>query len=522
MQQGGRIYCRHNTLESRLVGKYPFSRDHPTFPFCHVSYCQISASLQDYQLQSTSQPTKIGRTGFAMASWKETSPGRFEQPLDSIERFLLALARGSLALNREHWSVSIFARFEMKASPQDTELALRHAWKTMRCDHPQLACVVYEETKIYEVPDSTALKIWLDETFIIAPASATKQELLASFRPSARATLHFLPSTSEIIIHSSHWRIDFVGALSLVQNFFSAIAEPREVQFGDEGRNLSPSRDKAANYSILDDSRSPALVKEREKAAADLVMQLLSNLPSIGLPMQNSNQTPGSTHRSEVVLGPGPTSIIVSTSKKRGLTVTTALHAALVVALQQVTPVPPSSSSKYTSWGVFNVRPLLKAPFNDPSIHPVAAHIVGLPLALHTSTYANLALQLKQFYKQHLPPSADSHIRDDVLVSFTSQMADIAGQSSPVDVPAPSEPVLSSIGVVDGYLKSKYGEIEVKDFWLGVETTTPQIVCYLWTWQGKMTLSACYNETFYDEPFVLGFLERVIKILFTELAIQIA
>ena len=269
----------------------------------------------------------------------------------------------------------------------------------------------------------------------------------------------------------------------------------------------------------MNDLGSSELVKQREKAAADLAMQLVSKIPSIGLPAQKLNQTPGGTYRSEVVLEPGPTSMVVSASKRRGLTVTTALHAALIVALQQVTPVPPSSSSKYTSWRIFNVRPLLKAPFNDSKTYPVAAHIVGLPLALYTLTYANLALQLKEYYKQRLPPSPDSHIRDDVLVSFTSQMADIVGQPPPVDVPAPSEPVLSSMGVLDGYLKSNYGQMEVKDFWLGVETTTPQIVCHLWTWRGKMTLSACYNETFYDKPFVQDFLKRVMAILFTELAI---
>ena len=391
----------------------------------------------------------------------------------------------------------------------------------MRYDHPQLACVVREETKIYEVPDNAALDAWLHETFIIAPASATKEELLASFRPSALPTLHFLPDKSEIIIHSSHWRIDLVGALSLLQNLFIAIAEPRQVQFGDEGKNLSPSRDEAANYSSSDELGSSALVKERDKAATDLVMQLINNLPSIGLPTQNSNRTPGGTHRSEIVLDPGTTSAIVSASKKRDFTVTTALHAALIVALQQVTPVPPSSSSKYTSWGIFNVRPLLKAPSNDSAIHPAAVHIVGLPLALQTSTYANLALQLKQFYKQRLPPSGDSHIDGGIIVPYTNQMADIAGQPPPTDLPAPSEPMLSSIGIVDGYLKPNYGDIEVKDFWVGVETMTAQIVCYLWTWQGKMVLSALYNETFYAKGSIQGFLERVMGVLFTELAIQI-
>ena len=454
-----------------------------------------------------------------MAFWKEISPGHFEQPLDSVERFLLALTREKLALNREHWSISIFARFEMKASLQGTELALRHAWKTMRYDHPQIACVVCGETKIYEVPDSATLDTWVDETFITAPASATKQELLTSFRPSALATLHFLPSTSEIIIHSSHWRIDFVGAMSLMHNLFRAIAEPRHIQFGDEGRNLSQSRDAAANYSTLDDLGSLALIEEREKVAADLITQFSSNAPSIGLPTQNSNQAPAGTHRSEIVLEPGPTSMIVSASKRRGLTVTTALHAALIVTLQQLTPVSLSPTSKYISMGIFNIRPWLKVPFNDPTTHPLAPNIVGLPLALHTSTYASLALQLKQYYKQRPPPCVGSHIRDDVLVSFTNQMADIVGQSPPLDIPASSEPLLSSMGVVDDYLKNNYGEIEMKDFGVSVETVTPQITCHLWTWQGKMTLSACYNETFYDKQFVTSFLERVIDILSTELAI---
>ena len=454
-----------------------------------------------------------------MASWRETSPGHFERPFDSMERFFLALARGSLPLNREHWSVSTFAQFDMKASLKDTESALRHAWKTMRYDHPDLACVACGETKVYEVPDNATLDTWLDETFIVAPASATKEELLASFGPSALASLHFLPHQSEIIIHSSHWRIDFIGAISLLQNLFNAIAQPRQVHFGDEGRNLSPSRDEAANYCSLDELGSPGLVEDIDKAATDLVMQYFGNIPSIGFQAQNLDRKPGGTRRSEVILAPGETSTIVCASRKRGLSVTTALHAALIVALQEVTPTPPSSPSKYTTWGLFNIRPLLKAPSNDSAIHPVAVQIVGLPLTLHASTFADNALQLKQFYKQRLPPSSDSHIHPGIMVPYANMVVDIAGQPPPVDLPAPSEPMLSSIGILEGYLKRKYGDIEVKEFWVGVEMTTPQIIFYLWTWQGKMTLSAFYNEVFYDKEFIDGFLKRVIDTLYIELAI---
>jgi len=171
------------------------------------------------------------------------------------------------------------------------------------------------------------------------------------------------------------------------------------------------------------------------------------------------------TYRLEVKFDPSTTSAIVAASKARGFTVTTAVHAALIVALQQVVPVPPSPSSIYSTWGIFNIRPLLQAPFNDSVIHPAGVHIIGLPLTLNTSTYADLADQLKQYYKQRLPPSPESHIQEGIIVPCTNRMADLAGQSPPPELPAPSEPMLSSIGIVDGYLKRYYGDvIEVKDF----------------------------------------------------------
>ena len=230
-----------------------------------------------------------------MAAWKETSPGHSERPFDSVERFFLAINRGSLALNREHWAVTIFARFETSASLEETETALRHAWKTMRYDHPSLACIARDETKSYEIPDQPALDGWLEKSFIIESTSTTKDDLLASFCPSALASLHYLPNTSEILIHTSHWRIDLVGAISLLQNIFSAVDKPRPIEFGNEGANLSPSRDEAANYSQLDQLGSSAEAEQVDKAATDVVMHVLSNLPSAGLPAQNVNQLPGGT-----------------------------------------------------------------------------------------------------------------------------------------------------------------------------------------------------------------------------------
>ena len=297
-----------------------------------------------------------------MTSWKETSPGRFQRPVDSLEKFFLFLARANTVSNREHWDVSIFARFDAEATQEHTKSALRHAWKTLRHDHPQLACTLQEEIMVYEVPDQPALDAWLDETFLIEPSTTTKENLLASFRPTTLPILHYLPHTSEIIIHASHWRIDFVGCISLLHNMFSAMAEPRQIHFGDEGTRLSPGRDEAADFGPSDE--------KAKEAATELFMRLATNLPSIGLPAQNLDQKLGSTRRSELVLDISTTSAIVSGSKKRGLSVTTAVHAALIVAMQQLSSCHLSSSGRYTTLGIFNMRPLLKPPFNDTFAYP--------------------------------------------------------------------------------------------------------------------------------------------------------
>ena len=45
----------------------------------------------------------------------------------------------------------------------------------------------------------------------------------------------------------------------------------------------------------------------------------------------------------------------------------------------------------------------------------------------------------------------------------------------------PSDPVLSSLGVVDRYIHSKYGDkVEVNDFWLAVEMLTRQGEVHVW------------------------------------------
>lgn len=68
------------------------------------------------------------------------------------------------------------------------------------------------------------------------------------------------------------------------------------------------------------------------------------------------------------------------------------------------------------------------------------------------------------------------------------------------EVPDPS--------TLDCWLSSTYKiELDVIDFWIGVEMLTRQMMVYVWTRGNKLKLSICYNESFYARDLVERFLE---------------
>jgi hypothetical protein len=447
------------------------------------------------------------------AQWKETIPGRFERPLDSIELFFSTLAAGGAPLGREHWAISVVGKFHLKHSASDSELegALRQAWKTMRYDHPEIASFVTGGIKIYEVAEEAAVKNWLAETFIIEPLTASISDLLASFQPKALATCHYLPHTSEILIHSSHWRMDGIGSISLLGNFFQAFAAPRDIVFGDEGMNLTASLDEIAGFET---DKSP----EAEESSTALLMEYFGNLPTIGLPTEG-NQIPGATHRSEIVLGQKTTAALVAGCRAHNLTVASAMHAASVMATIALNS-SQSTGGKYTSFGAINYRPYLPAPHSDPKRHPVSVNMLGLPISLTPSTFAETAMKLKQFYHQPLSLS-ETNFRS-IISPYTRKFTTLAVTPPPPGMPQPSEATLNSVGIVDGLLDRFYGDnIEISNFWLGVEMLSRQLDFYVWTWQSKMVLSGCYNSEFFTDDFTVAFYRNCVDVLNKELQLEL-
>lgn len=446
-------------------------------------------------------------------SWKENSPGHFERPLDSIELFFKSIGETGATYNREHGAVRAYAKFSHHhLSANDAETALKHAWKTLRYLQPQIAAYRNGGSIHYHVPQDAALKSWIVETFLVESV-LTIDELLASPRRSSLPTLYYLPKTSEVLFCSSSWRIDAIGATSLMNLLFKSLAEPLPILFGDEGKNLSPGRDEAAKFTR-------DISQDDDDAATSLLMEYTTNLPSLGLPIQLVNEISGAASRIESRLSPAITTSVVDVCRKNSITVTIAVHAAMVVTLQEMSS-DTSSVEKYTSWGTFNYRPFVSPNYTSPAAYPVTVMLSRLPVSFTTSNFRENAFELKSFYTQLQNPfnSAALHA---MLEPFTQKCTAMTNQPLPRGMPQPTEPLVESIGILDQYLDGKYGQgaVEITDFWLGEVVLTRQPSFYVWTWRGKLTFSMCYNEQFYTKGFMTSFTERVVRVLLEGMGIE--
>ena len=440
-------------------------------------------------------------------AWNETFPGHFERPLNSVELFFRDVGKRGESSTKEQWAVRAYAKFRFTSTSAEIETALKHAWRTLRYLQPQMAADMQGDCMVYDAPQAASQGSWMDETVL------TVDELLSSPRPSRLPTLHYLPETSEVLLCASHWRIDAIGATSLMNLLFQFLAESPHVSFRDESRNLSPGRDEAAKLP-------QNVSQEEDNAATSLLTEYATNLPSLDLPIELVNEVAGACCRIETRLPLAITTLVIATCKAKHMTVTTAIHAAMIVALQEMSSCS-SSSERYTSWGTFNYRPYLDPAYTKPAQNPVAVMLCGLPISFTTSNFHENASALKPFYAQLQDPFHSAALHT-ILAPYTRKCAAMSNQPLPPGIPQPTEPLMDSVGILDRYLQGTYGNgaVELTDFWLGGVVLTRQPLFYVWTWRGKMTLSMCFNERFYTAKFMQLFIERVVKILLQELAIE--
>ncbi|KAI9716072.1 MAG: hypothetical protein M1828_000483 [Chrysothrix sp. TS-e1954] len=440
----------------------------------------------------------------------------YERSVGENERLMTLLVEKSAPLAREQWSISSIASFRHNGrfDTDGLETVFRNAWFFMRFQHPSLASFEDSGKLKYLVPDTKTLEQWSCENFKIAPAGKSANDIIAKFRPTKTAKLYYIPETSQLVLNSSHWRTDGFGTLMIFNDFFEAAATIttrtiEQLAWGEEVKRLAPSVEEALDM--------PNVLTPETKATADKCAATFGLYSGcVGIQFDREKTLPQGTRTVQVQLSLDTTCNIIDACKTRGLGVTSALQSSLAAA-NYLFASPEDQSKHFASTARFSFRPYLPEPYGT-SVYAAGLYTSGWIHGLSASqTWEESAAELTKVYKE---PLSQSFMEAYPQYGLNMQRYI---QNVPPDAPPLSNVDISNVGGIDDMVqpihRSQDIELEITNITVGVETLTPQIVVFVWTFRGHLNIFPVYNEAFHKREYVQKFVETLKAILLQNLEI---
>ncbi|KAI4599795.1 hypothetical protein KJ359_001531 [Pestalotiopsis sp. 9143b] len=462
-------------------------------------------------------------------SWKQTAPNVYTQPYGFQEVLYNAISvpPGSPGL----FLIGTHVTFNYQPSSRGNNLTqddltarLRQAWLQMRQQYPTLAAEGRPEGKTYTSPSSPAeLEAWLAATFIVTP-SKTSAEHWKTMVKTRQMTLYYFPEEGQLFIQGEHHILDGRGAMNFWDRFFKNLAsvpQQQEVVFqtnGSEVSRLPPRSDDLLDLTEKKPGRG-------EARASEILAPLLTMSAPIYVPVaQPVGACSPRNAAFELKLSARTTASIVAACKAQRLSVTAAWHVAVVLATQAVQAQRNDAAAQkpeeahpagtqFAAFGNFDLRRYFPAAADEnlSDVQSLSNHHGVLPyvLELADKTFSQMARELAVFYQQDLPKTDPK---------IWSALGPMIRMMVPEFTKTPLEettPALSSLGVVDSFIASSYADADgkgtwrVRDVWFGDTVTGPWLECFMWAWQGRLSMNTCYNPAYYSHVEVDEFLQLV-------------
>lgn len=261
--------------------------------------------------------------------WTEQD-GVWRRKLGSMESFYLTLA--SPEGEAVHWMIGccVSIAYTGKRSV-DVENALRQAWKDMRHDFPNIAASIDPSTEEMVVgsDEPATVEEWLQKSFQVHDGVAA-DELFSAFKSQFSITLHFLRDANELVVQAPHCLIDGRGILYLYHALFTALSRQSEDHSNGKLDTRPPNLTKPYD-EWLGVSARPS---EKNVKDAEGIFQRFAQDKPIMLPGVDFGCKPRIAVHKDLRLSEESTRAIVEACKRKGVTVTTAWHAALAMAVQ--------------------------------------------------------------------------------------------------------------------------------------------------------------------------------------------
>lgn len=512
------------------------------------------------------------------------------RPLGNLEVFFKTLADLGIPVNHEHWTVHLALRLRFVGSSGesiDPEPYLRLAWQVVRRQVPAIGSTITSPAsasatsgagdpgegrparpreKLTVTPfDADA---WIRDTLVVhhGRRGEDASTFFTELRPSPTAMFYWLPVSSEVVIRSSHWRLDGIGLARLAHSFLTALADA--LWLGTDAPSLDAYAGKLAvpsqplppcledlarqarhrdsqkgngKLKVDDDSKEP-LDPELGAGADALVAEFLRGVPSIGLPTLagSARAAPGASARASTRLSAAGTARVAAALRARDLSFTGAVHAAVARVTARYPQHPLCRS--YAAFFPVNLRQALAAAAAAEEEDLVSGlYFSGLPICIdgmvpvqgsEGKEFGDVAREMTAVYRRDLTsfwetPGGRVVGMLDLAEPYLARTTALFGAPVPEGLPPVQTPDLSGLGRVETYLQREYGagpghsgKVEVDDVWIATEMLNRSVQFHVWSWRDRLNIAASFNKSFYDHEFVVEVLDSVVEELQTGLGVK--
>lgn len=330
--------------------------------------------------------------------------------------------------------------------------------------------------------------------------------------------------------------VDGIGTLHLLNKLLEYAAQyyvdPSSFELpppGSESRNLSPPLRAAASIP-------PILTLEQQERLQNIIArnaELRQDVELLSVPYTQGQVVPGKHQRTALTLSEADTARVLQACKQLGGTVTHVYHASIALISRDLQPSRPEARvARYINYCLINERSNCEAPYNTPDhaasvYHSVSGNSLTLDLTIPSiadssdqtypdpqearTEFRNLVTQVKDFYTS-IRNSPENLALAPAFWSMGTPHVPNPGSKHALDTPIPapnSSPSvsISSMGILDKVVVPQHGAFTAENPWVTGEELGTGIGVFLGTWQGKLQLSAAYNDAWHDREEVRGFLE---------------
>ncbi|KAH8178658.1 hypothetical protein LIA77_00177 [Sarocladium implicatum] len=459
--------------------------------------------------------------------WSSTGDGGHTRKMDTLESLFLIMAELGTPLQKNHWSINSAVKLCFPSNITDPIPYLQQAWLATRKQQPIIAAVAASEDpsdpmavgRQITVPPLD-IKKFLEDTFFVHNGDVKDATALAkSMLSSQYGTIHWIPATSELFINVCHWQFDGMGVVMLWSCFLDFLAsfvrDGLDANVNDKS-NFVQTIDELMD-SPMDEESTPKSLRD---AADAMIGTFLQGMPGIGLPLKSGKDAiPGDTFRRELVIDEETSDKIFEACKKSDYSVSAMVQTALLKVVGGYEQHP--AAKHYSVMIPVDLRRYLPKPHNAAS-HAGGTRLSGWPLLVENvsdKSFADMAPGVNELYrKDYSNVMKDDQGEDMGLVKYTAPYArrimGLYTAEPPPEMPPRTTPVISSLGLVEKYIKPEYDvgggqSLGVGSFWLSVEMLGQDQYIHVWTFRGKLHLQMSANSTHYDAEFLDDELEKV-------------